>query len=200
MPIDLDRAHLLGEQQIEGYRRNGFIKLKDVFNADELAHYGTEITRLTIAPNTQTKPLEERTTYDCAFLQVRNLWQKSGLMREFVFGRRLAGLAAALMEVDGVRLYHDQSLYKEPGGGITPAHAGQYCWLVASDRTITVWVPLQAVPQGPGPLAFFAGSQRVEFGRDLGISDESERAITSNMRAHGFGVVDRPFADERGRK
>lgn len=193
MPIDLDRAHLLGEQQIEGYRRNGFIKLKDVFNADELAHYGTEITRLTIALNTQTKPLEERTTYDRAFLQVRNLWQKSGLMREFVFGRRLAGLAAALMEVDGVRLYHDQSLYKEPGGGITPAHAGRYCWLVASDRTITAWVPLQAVPQEPGPLAFFAGSQRVEFGRDLGISDESERAITSNMHAHGFGVVDRPF-------
>jgi hypothetical protein len=38
MPIDLGRAYLLGEQQIEGYRRNGFIKLKDVFNADELAH------------------------------------------------------------------------------------------------------------------------------------------------------------------
>ena len=52
---------------------------------------------------------------------------------------------------------------------------------------------LLLVPQEPGPLAFFAGSQRVEFGRDLGISDESERAITSNMHAHGFGVVDRPF-------
>jgi ectoine hydroxylase-related dioxygenase (phytanoyl-CoA dioxygenase family) len=193
MAIDLDRPYPLTAQQIADYRRDGFIKLKQVFNADELAHYGAEITRLTIALNTQTKPLEERSTYDRAFLQVMNLWCESETVREFVFGKRLAGLAAALMEVDGVRLYHDQSLYKEPAGGITPAHADQYYWPLASDRTITAWVPLQAVPQDMGPLAFFAGSQHVEFGRDLGISDESEHAITANMEAQGFRVVDEPF-------
>ncbi|MGS1126777.1 hypothetical protein ACVCL3_07260 [Rhodanobacter sp. UC4437_H4] len=37
-----------------------------MFNADELAHYGAEITRLTIVLNTQTKPLAERSTYDRA--------------------------------------------------------------------------------------------------------------------------------------
>ena len=108
MAIDLDRPYPLNDRQIDGYRRNGFIKLKDVFNADELAHYGGEITRLTITLNTQTKPLEERTTYDRAFLQVMNLWEESDAVREFVFGKRLASLAAALMEVEGVRLYHDQ--------------------------------------------------------------------------------------------
>jgi ectoine hydroxylase-related dioxygenase (phytanoyl-CoA dioxygenase family) len=193
MSIDLDRPYPLTRRQVNAFRANGFIKLKDVFNADELHHYGEEITRLTIALNTQTLPLEQRSTYDRAFLQVMNLWEESGIVREFVFGRRLAGLAAALLEVDGVRLYHDQSLYKEPGGGITPAHADQYYWPVASDRTITAWVPLQAVPQEMGPLAFFAGSQGVEFGRELGISDESERAITTNMEARGFPVVNEPF-------
>ncbi|MGB5853146.1 MAG: phytanoyl-CoA dioxygenase family protein [Rhodanobacter sp.] len=193
MAIDLDRPYPLTAQQIADYRRDGYIKLKQVFNADELAHYGAEITRLTIALNTQTKPLEERSTYDRAFLQVMNLWCEGETVREFVFGKRLAGLAAALMEVDGVRLYHDQSLYKEPAGGITPAHADQYYWPLDSDRTITAWAPLQAVPQDMGPLAFFAGSQHVEFGRDLGISDESEHAITANMEAHGFRVVDEPF-------
>jgi ectoine hydroxylase-related dioxygenase (phytanoyl-CoA dioxygenase family) len=193
MAIDLDRPYPLTAQQIADYRRDGFIKLKQVFNAAELTHYGAEITRLTIALNMQTKPLEERSTYDRAFLQVMNLWCESGTVREFVFGKRLAGLAAALMEVDGVRLYHDQSLYKEPAGGITPAHADQYYWPLDSDRTITAWVPLQAVPQNMGPLAFFAGSQHAEFGRDLGISDESERAITANMQAQGFRVVDEPF-------
>jgi hypothetical protein len=33
----------------------------------------------------------------------------------------------------------------------------------------------------------------VQFGRDLQISDESERAITANMQAHGFPLVDEPF-------
>lgn len=191
--IDLDRPYRLSEAQVAQFRRDGFIKLRNVFNADELRHYGEEITRLTIALNTQTLPLEQRSTYDRAFLQVMNLWRKGDRVRDFVFGRRLAGLAAALLQVGGVRLYHDQALYKEPGGGITPAHADQYYWPVDSDRCITAWVPLQAVPQEMGPLAFFAGSQAVEFGRDLGISDESEQLITANMEAHGFPVVDAPF-------
>ncbi len=193
MAIDLDRPYALTERQLADFRRDGFIRLKEVFSADELRRYGDEITRLTIALNTQTLPLEQRNTYDRAFLQVMNLWEESGIVREFVFGKRLAGLAAALLQVDGVRLYHDQSLYKEPGGGITPAHADQFYWPLASDRTITAWVPLQAVPMDMGPLAFFAESQHVEFGRDLEISDDSERAITANLDAQGFRIVDQPF-------
>lgn len=193
MHIDLDTPYPLDDARIERFRRDGFIRLKDVFDAQTLQHYGREITQLTIARNTQTKPLEERSTYDRAFLQVMNLWRQGGPAREFVFGKRLAGIAAALLEVDGVRLYHDQSLYKEPGGGFTPAHADQYYWPLASDRCVTAWVPLQAVPRDMGPLAFFAGSQAEEFGRDLGISDESERAITAAMETHGFPVVDAPF-------
>lgn len=193
MDIDLCRPYALTPQQLAGFRRDGFIRLKNVFTADELVYYGEEITRLTIALNSQTLPLEQRSAYDRAFLQVMNLWEHNQRVREFVFGRRLAGLAAALLEVAGVRLYHDQSLYKEPGGGITPAHADQYYWPVSSNRTITAWVPLQAVPQDMGPLAFYAGSQNVEFGRDIVISDESEAAITANMQAHGFRIVDGPF-------
>lgn len=193
MSIDIDRPYAITPEQVDAFRRDGFIRLKDVFNADELRHYGEAITRLTIELNTQTLPLEARTTYDKAFLQVMNLWEEGGRAKEFVFGRRLAGIAAALLEVEGVRLYHDQSLYKEPGGGITPAHADQYYWPISSDRTVTAWVPLQAVPEEMGPLAFFAGSQKVEFGRDLGISDESERAITEDMQRQGFPIVNAPF-------
>ena len=193
MTIDLARHYPLSLQQIAKFRCDGFIKLKGVFSAEELAHYGAEITQLTLALSTQTLPLEQRSTYERAFLQVENLWERGERVREFVFGRRLAGIAAALLEVEGVRLYHDQALYKEPGGGITPTHADQYYWPVSSDRTVTAWVPLQAVPQEMGPLAFYAGSQGVEFGRDLNISDESERTITENLQAHGFRVVDEPF-------
>jgi hypothetical protein len=39
--------------------------------------------------------------------------------------RRLAGIAAQLMGVDSVRLYHDQALFKESGGGRTPWHCDQ---------------------------------------------------------------------------
>ena len=56
MTIDLDRPYPLSQAQIAGFRRDGFIRLKDVFDADELRHYGEEITRLTIALNTQALP------------------------------------------------------------------------------------------------------------------------------------------------
>ncbi len=189
----LDRPYPLSPAQIAQFRRDGFIKLKEVLDADTLQHFGREITRLTVELNTEQRPLEERSTYDRAFLQVMNLWERSPLVEQFVMSRRLGRLAAELLEVKGVRLYHDQSLYKEPGGGITPAHADQYYWPLATDRTITAWIPLQPVPAEMGPLGFYARSQSVSFGRDLGISDESEAQISANMAQHGFELHSSAF-------
>jgi ectoine hydroxylase-related dioxygenase (phytanoyl-CoA dioxygenase family) len=193
MNHDLDTPYEISAEHIARFRRDGFIKLKNVLSSETLTRYGGEITRLTIALNTEQRPLEERSTYDKAFLQVMNLWEKSPLVGCFVMGQRLGRLAAELLGVHGVRLYHDQSLYKEPGGGITPAHADQYYWPLSSDRTITAWIPLQPVPEDMGPLGFYARSQSVEFGRDLGISDESEDRITANMNRHGFEFVSGAF-------
>ena len=190
---DIDSPYTLSAAQIERFQRDGCIKLKQVLSPAALGHYGSAITRLTIDLNTERRPLEERSTYDRAFLQVMNLWEQSPLVGRFVMGQRLARIAAELLQVSGVRLYHDQSLYKEPGGGITPAHADQYYWPLASDRTVTAWIPLQAVPVEMGPLGFYAGSQDVAFGRDLGISDESEAQITENMTRHGFKFDVSPF-------
>lgn len=191
---DLDTPFLLRPDDITAFERDGFVKLRGALPAETIAAYGPRITERTIALNTETRPIEERSTYDRAFLQVMNLWEQDSAVRAFVMGKRLARIAAELLGVRGVRLYHDQSLYKEPGGGITPAHADQYYWPLATDRTVTAWIPLQPVPREMGPLAFFAGSQRHAFGRDLPISDESEAAITAEMEARGFPIVDEPFA------
>ena len=146
MTIDIDDLYPLQPAQVAAFREHGYIRLRSVLSPETLAYYGREITRLTLELNEQQVPLAERSTYDRAFLQVMNLWERSPLVGRFVMGQRLARIAAALLEVPGVRLYHDQSLYKEPGGGLTPAHADQYYWPLASDRTITAWIPLQAVP------------------------------------------------------
>jgi hypothetical protein len=189
--VDLDRPYALDAGTIEAFRANGFVRLKQVFSAGELALHVPEIERLTLAK--QARPMDERSTYGRAFLQVTNLWEQSEVVREFVFGKRLARIAAELLEVAGVRLYHDQSLMKEPGGGFTPAHADQYYWPLASDKTVTAWVPLQAVPAEMGPIGFYAGSYHFEFGRDLPISDESEARISREMERQGFALLDDPF-------
>ena len=185
---DLDADFDLPASAVESYRRDGYIRLRSVLDPAMLSRYGAEITRLTRALDTQDLPLEERSTYGRAFLQVMNLWRSSATVQRFVFGRRLAGIAARLMGVAGVRLYHDQSLYKEPSGGITPAHADQYYWPFASDRAITAWIPLQAVPPEMGPLEFYRGSHAASFGRDLPISDESEARISAALAAQGYPI------------
>jgi ectoine hydroxylase-related dioxygenase (phytanoyl-CoA dioxygenase family) len=190
----LDEPCDLSGDAVARFRRGGYVRLDQVLPPGPLAEIGAEITRLTIALNEEHRPLQERDTYDRAFLQVMNLWRRSEAVRRFVFGKRLARLAADLLEVEGVRLYHDQSLYKEPSGGITPAHADQYYWPLSSDRTVTAWIPLQPVPMDMGPLGFFAGSQRFEMGRDLPISDDSERRIVAAMADQGFPFEVAPFA------
>lgn len=190
----IDEHFAVPAEVIARYQADGFLRLPAALDVDTVQFYGDEITRLTLALNTQDKPLEERDTYDRAFLQVMNLWRESEIVRAFVFGQRLAGIAAQLMGVKGVRLYHDQSLYKEPSGGLTPAHADQYYWPLATDRTITVWIPLQPVPFEMGPLEFYKGSHLSKLGRDLPISDESEARICSEMEAQGFPIDRAPYA------
>lgn len=193
MAPDLDRPYPLDPASISAFRRDGFVRLKSVFAAGELDDYASEITRLTLERSTGKPPVAERTTYGKAFLQVTNLWEQSDKARAFLFGKRLARIAAELLEVDGVRLYHDQSLMKEVGGGPTPAHADQYYWPLASDRCVTAWVPLQPVPPAMGPIGFYAGSHRLDLGRDVPISDESETLIGAEMERQAHPLVEDPF-------
>jgi ectoine hydroxylase-related dioxygenase (phytanoyl-CoA dioxygenase family) len=133
--------------------------------------------------NKEVKNLEDRDTYGKAFLQLFNLWRENQNIKELVFSKRLARIATQLMQVEGVRLYHDQALYKESGGGITPWHADQYYWPLETDKTVTAWIPLQATPLEMGPLEFSAGSHRIVEGRELAIGDESERLMHPQPQA-----------------
>jgi ectoine hydroxylase-related dioxygenase (phytanoyl-CoA dioxygenase family) len=188
---ELDAPCSLTAEQINFYKENGYVKLTHVFSAQLLEYYRRIIAALVAELSGYRVPMEQRTTYGKAFLQIMNLWTKSDAVKEFVFGRRLARIAAELMGTTGVRIYHDQALYKEAGGGITPWHADQYYWPVSSDRMATAWVPLQETPREMGPLAFCEKSHRFQIGRDLEISDESE--LTLQQALNSFRVEENGF-------
>jgi ectoine hydroxylase-related dioxygenase (phytanoyl-CoA dioxygenase family) len=192
--VTLDTPYELDDDTIASFSKQGFVKLPNVLSADSIARYEPEITAKVIELNTMHLSMEERSTYDKAFLQVGNLWRHSAIVEELVRSKRLARLAAELLGVEGVRLYHDQALYKEAGGHITPWHADQYYWPLSTDRCCTIWLPLQETPLAMGPVAFAAGSHHFEFGRDLAISDESENALQQALAERGFALVEEPYA------
>lgn len=189
----LDEPFIITKDHISFFQKNGFIKLKNVLSAEAVQYMNDVISSEVKRLNTQHLPMEERDTYGKAFLQIMNIWTKSETVKEIVFGKRLAKIASDLMEVDGVRMYHDQALFKEPSGGHTPWHADQYYWPLNTDKTVTVWIPLQKTDLELGPLEFSAGSQQITEGRNLKISDESESEIQKKLTLRDFKQVIEPF-------
>lgn len=189
----LNTPYSLTREQIDFYQENRFIKLKQVFDQPTISYFNEVITRRVEQMNKQNTPLESRSTYGKAFLQLFNLWREDDLVKELVFSKRLAKIATDLMQTSGARLYHDQALFKEGGGGITPWHADQYYWPLDTDKTITAWIPLQATLLELGPLEFSAGSHRIVEGRNLEISDESEQQIEQKLRVTDFKHVIESF-------
>ena len=183
----------LTPEQLAFYRTHRYIKLKDVFSATEIEAANAAISARVAQMRADEMPLAERDTYGKAFLQLMNLWTEDPAVKDFVFSEKLAQLAAQLLEVNGVRMYHDQALFKEAGGGITPWHADQYYWPVTTDKTITAWIPLQATPLEMGPLEFSAGSHVIESGRELAIGDDSEARIAERLRVTDFPHVIEPY-------
>lgn len=189
----LETPYPLTQAQITFYEQQRFIKLKQVLNAETIAFFNKVISEQVAVMNQEQTALEERSTYGKAFLQLFNLWRENALIKELVFSKRLGQLASELMQVNGVRLYHDQALFKEAGGGITPWHADQYYWPLSSDKTVTAWIPLQATPLEMGPLEFSAGSHVIVACRELEIGDESEEKIQKTLRVTDFKHVIEAF-------
>ncbi len=192
---ELDLPFTLTQQQLDSFQDNGYLKLKHVLSPKLLEHYRRIIHDRVEELSRDALPIDQRDTYGKAFLQIMNLWAQSPEVKEFVFGKRLARIAAELIGATGVRIYHDQALYKEAGGGITPWHADQFYWPVDSDRTVTAWVPLQATPREMGPLIFSEKSHRLQLGRDLEISDESEMTLRQALETFTLENSDYDLGD-----
>lgn len=189
----LNEPYSLSQEQIDFYQKNRFIKLKEVLNLETIQFFNEAISKQVNEMNQEQTALEDRTTYGKAFLQLFNLWTENSIIKELIFSRRIAKIASDLMEVKGVRLYHDQALFKEGGGGITPWHADQYYWPLDTDKTITAWIPLQETTLEMGPLEFSAGSHTIVEGRELEIGDESEDLIQKKLRVTDFKHVIEAF-------
>jgi len=179
--------------EIERYAADGFIHLRNVLDKKSLSNFSIHLRRLMQELNLGQAPLEERTIYKRAFTQITNLWQQSEIVKAFVFQKDLARIAAQLMGVKGVRLYHDQALFKEAGGGATPWHVDQVYWPIATDKTCTFWIPLQKTAREMGALSFAKGSHLQSDGRDMVISDASEAFFSSWVKEKGFQISDEEF-------
>ena len=193
----LDKTITVDESLISEFRKNGHTITPNVLTRAEVAAYRDVINTAAYKYNTEKRALQERDTYGKAFLQIMNLWEVDEDVRKFTLAKRFARIAADLLGVKHVRLYHDQALYKEPGGGFTPWHQDQYYWPLDTTNTITMWMPLIDIDVDLGMLTFASGSHSAGFVENIAISDESEKKLEQYIKEKRFPIA-RPETMQAG--
>ena len=185
---DLDSAYPLLPESIEFVRREGFVKLKQVCTPASLLLLRRALDALFAKALGDTPAMR--------FPSLEMMWTIDPIARAFVMSRRLARIAAELLGVASVRLYHDNALSKLPGCGRTPWHYDAHHYPIASENVVTVWVPLQPTPKEMGPLAFARCIESWRRVADLPFSkfdDSYDRGIAKALRDGGVAVEESPF-------
>lgn len=185
---------ILDPATLAAFQRDGCVMLRGLIDPATIVRWRAAITPRVLAEAAHYPPLAERGTYGQAFLQVANLWRREPMAEEVIHDPLLAGAAARLLGARKARLYHDQALYKESGGGHTPWHVDQVYWPLADARSVTAWIPLVDCDRDMGPLCFAPGSQSLEACRHLTISDESHRQVAAMLHQAGIKPRAEPYA------
>jgi ectoine hydroxylase-related dioxygenase (phytanoyl-CoA dioxygenase family) len=90
------------------------------------------------------------------------------------------------MGVKSVRLYHDQALFKPPGGEKTYWHQDMFYWPLDTDKTITMWMPLVDVSEEMGTMIFACGSHKEGLMSDAPISREGGSDVEKLIAGRGY--------------
>jgi len=174
--------------EIAEFAEYGHALVRQLASPAEIAAYRPVIREAAERHKRETRPLEERDTYGKAFLQVPNLWVVDENVAKFSMAARFARVASELLQTTGVRMYHDQALFKEAGGGKTPWHQDQFYWPIDGLVTITMWMPLVDVSPESGSMRFASGTHRRGHLADLAISDDSDEHFDRLVEQEGLEI------------
>ncbi len=183
-----DEIHL-GVPETLQYRKEGHLLLRNVASPSAIGTYRPyirEVVREKAGQNDSQGRIED---YSSHFTQVTNVWRLNEQLRRFIFARRFAHIAADLMGVDAVRLYHDQALFKPAGGRATPWHQDQFYWPLDTQHMITMWMPLIDVTEEMGTMLFASGSHLEGPLVNRAISQESDAELARLVKERRYPVV-----------
>ena len=161
---------VLSQAEIDRFQADGFLLVKDFFSHEELDRFGesmdTAVQRRTSGDN---RNLTDKNLYEQTFVQCMGLWEDEPSVRPFTFHPELCAAAAALLQTDCIRLWHDQALYKEVGGRQTDAHLDFPFWPVDKPDLVSVWIPFDDVGPGGGMMSYVQGSHTMGINQFVDI-------------------------------
>lgn len=158
-PLNSTKFELDDLEDARGFfDEHGFVVVKDVLAEDEVgaisAGWDAQIAEACREVDLSVDEFIAR------FPQNRDLWMKSDVFRRLLFESRQADVAASLLGVSSVRLFHDHAIAKPSQRSSTiPWHQDNAYWPV--DRAgLSLWTPTNDVGEEGGCLTVLDGSHR----------------------------------------
>ena len=154
----------VSNEQIVAYRERGFLHLPGFLLSHEL-----EIWRRAVDDAVEERrekpqdgtPAGQEDYYGNVFLQMMLLSRTNEAVHMLMHDARLGRLAGTLAGVDGIHIWHDQALIKEPFANATSFHFDVPYWSFDSRDAISIWVALDDATLKNGCLYFLPGSHKL---------------------------------------
>ncbi|CAA9524557.1 MAG: hypothetical protein AVDCRST_MAG79-413 [uncultured Thermoleophilia bacterium] len=151
-------------EQIEAYRRDGFLVVEDWLPADEVERVRVHFHRC-FEHQWETGLAPDEVNYDPATTppnrtrQLCNVWKADRTLAATTLAERTAAFAAALADVPGLRLIQDNMIWKPPSGAALLCHqdAAYLPWLDPPNMT-TCWMALDDTRADTGTIFYVRGS------------------------------------------
>jgi len=191
--------------QVEFYQENGYIIIEDFLNASELEIWRAAVSDAISERKGQKIPgrpgkideddgiNKDSEYYSKVFDQLINLWQTSDKVKELMLNPDLGEMAAKLAGVDGIRIWHDQALFKKPWANPTSWHLDTPFWSFSDRRALSIWVALDDATLANGCLFFIPGSQKGTGFENLGINKNMDSIFTVYPQYNTTATVAAPM-------
>lgn len=160
----------LTSTQIGSYRDNGFLLVPDFLSPDELTSWRAAIESAMEARGDAVLPRADDPLLGASrtvLYQRINLWMDHPDVKALVLHEDIGRMAATLEGVDGIRVWHDQALYKDPWANPTSWHQDNTKWSFSAEHAITIWVALDEVDARNGCMFFLPGTHRRRLETDF---------------------------------
>jgi ectoine hydroxylase-related dioxygenase (phytanoyl-CoA dioxygenase family) len=141
---------------VAGFRRNGAVCVRGVFDDLEMARVRTIVEAMLEHPSPRAKTASR--PGQPAFVEDFCNWSDHPELLELLHTSAIAPVAGALMGSRTVRLYHDHVLAKAPGAQQpTPWHQDQPYYNIDGRQNVSAWIPIDPIERAT-TLEFVAGS------------------------------------------
>jgi len=171
----------LTEKDVLYYQENGFLVIEDFLSETELAEWRMAVTEAIAERNGIKIPgqnilvgmndgiNEDAEYFSKVFDQLINLWQTNKNVATLMLDERIGKMAATLAGTDGIRIWHDQALFKKPWANPTSWHLDTPFWSFSDKRALSIWVALDDATAENGCLYFIPGSHKETTFENKGI-------------------------------